>query len=405
MNRRPSLGSAKRPARGLRGFSYDERSRELKVVVYLPGGKGKNRRKKTFQNVSDEKEATRLYHAFLDQVLGGQPEKNVLTFGEYIDRFWPSIEGDVKISPTTATEYRRIVDNHLLPSFKLTRLCDITTAKVKELEANLKRKKYATATINGYLSVLVLLLHRAVEVFDLLDTFPMKKRLSRKRTPPLALELSDEERERFFAAFDDEAAFRRDLADRRVLGKLAASEHFNGARRFGGSTKPDSEAAGDAFCRFAYMKELFIVADRTGIRKSDLLALTFRNIDFERRVIHLIMKKTKLPVTVPMSDDCAAALEACRARTRGDRVFVDEDGQPISATRLKRTHERAKRLAGIARRHRFHDFRHGFAVRLATKDVPIQSLALLLGHTSITMASKYARPTADALTAVRSKID
>jgi len=88
-------------------------------------------------------------------------------------------------------------------------LNEITTALVKSFETKLKRRGYALATVNDYLNVLLMLLHRAVDDFDLIEEFPIKKRLKRKRPEPLALELTEDERSRFLSAFDVGAAFRK----------------------------------------------------------------------------------------------------------------------------------------------------------------------------------------------------
>ena len=74
----------------------------------------------------------------------------------------------------------------------------------------------------------------------MLEEFPLKKRLKRKKPDPLALELTDEERARFFAAFDDETRFRAHLGGRRTFGPVRTCERYPTARRFGGSVRPDS---------------------------------------------------------------------------------------------------------------------------------------------------------------------
>jgi hypothetical protein len=46
--------------------------------------------------------------------------------------------------------------------------------RLKSFETKLKRRGYALATVNDYLNVLLMLLHRAVDDFDLLEEFPIK---------------------------------------------------------------------------------------------------------------------------------------------------------------------------------------------------------------------------------------
>jgi integrase len=325
-------------------------------------------------------------------------------FRDYIAGYFEDIAAQV--SEVSARDYRYVIENHLLPQFGNRRLNEITTALVKAFETKLKRRGYSLATVNGYLNVLLMLLHRAVDDFDLIEEFPLKKRLKRKRPELLALELSDEERLAFLSAFDDEKAFRADLDDRRVLGDRKTSDAYAAARRFGGSMRPDGDAALRAFKRFQYLKPLFVVAIETGLRRGDLLRLTWRAVDFENRWIHIVMHKTKLAVTIPMSGACIEALRICCDRARAaEYVFTDEAGRRVGEIRVRRTFERAKRIAGITRRFRFHDLRHTFGSRLASKNVSIQTISKAMGHTSITMTMRYARPSMEALRDIQRALD
>jgi integrase len=395
-----------RGARGqqLKGFRYDEAAGLAYFSVYIPGGGGDARRRATVEAATWE-EAVQKWTEFRARALKGEERPgHVLTFREFVAAYMDDIEAQV--GQKTAREYRYVTENHLLPAFGSRRLNEITTAAVKAFETTLKRKGYALATVNGYINVLLLLLHRAVDDFDVLEEFPLKKRLKRKKPDPLALELTDEERTHFFAAFDDEERFRADLGDHRALGDIQSSKHFAVARRFGGSVRPDGEAAADAFARHRFLLPLFVVAIESGLRRGDLLRLTWRSVDFEQRWITVMMQKTKLPVTVPMSEACYAALQECRARgLSAEYVFTDEEGRQLSETRIKRTFARAKRLAGITRRFRFHDFRHSFAVKLVSKNVGIAIISKALGHTSLSMTMRYARPTQEALRAIQRALD
>jgi integrase len=397
-------GGARSRGQHLKGFKYDEAAGLAHFSVYLPGGGGDARRRATVEAATWE-EAVQKWTEFRARAMKGEERPgHVLTFREYVAAYMDDIE--VQVSEKTAREYRYATENHLLPEFGSRRLNEITTVLVKAFETKLKRKGYALATVNGYVNILLLLLHRAVDDFDVLDEFPLKKRLKRKKPEPLALELKDDERSRFFGAFDDEAAFRADLRERRVVGDVRVSEHFATARRFGASVRPDSAAAGDAFARFHLLRPLFIVAVETGMRRGDLRMLSWRSVDFEQRWVNIIMQKTKLPVTVPMSRSCCAALQECRDRgVSAEYVFTDEEGHQISETRIKRTFERAKRLAGITRRFRFHDLRHTFATNLVSKHVSIAIISKAMGHTTLAMTMRYARPSQEALRDIQRALD
>jgi len=400
----PEVTKPYRSRRRLVGFSYDPKTQLASLSAYVPGSSGRERKRKTvFAATYDD--AVRLWTAFRERVKNGNLRPAVAPFfSEYIAAYFDDIA--TQVSRRCARDYRYAIDKHLLPFFGNRRLNEITTTLVKSFETKLKRRGYALATVNDYLNVLLMLLHRAVDDFDLIEEFPIKKRLKRKRPEALALELTDDERAAFLAAFDDEKAFRKDLSERRVIGETKTSSRYVGARRFGGSLRPDGEAAGAVFVRFQYLKPIFIIAIETGLRRGDLLRLKWRAVDFENRWIHIVMHKTKLPVTIPMSVACHDALQICLSRSQNaDDVFVDEAGDRISNIRVRRTFDRAKRLAGITRRFRFHDLRHTFGSRLASKNVAVQVISKVMGHTSITMTMRYARPSAEALRDVQRALD
>jgi integrase len=400
----PEVAKPYRSRRRLVGFSYDPKTQLASLSAYVPGSSGRERKRKTvFAATYDD--AIRLWTAFRERVKNRNLRPAVAPFfSEYIAEYFDDVA--TQVSRRCARDYRYAIDKHLLPFFGNRRLNEITTALVKSFETKLKRRGYALATVNDYLNVLLMLLHRAVDDFDLIEEFPIKKRLKRKRPEALALELTDDERAAFFSAFDGEKAFRKDLKARRVTGEKRKSSRYVAARRFGGSLRPDGEAAGAAFVRFQYLKPLFTIAIETGLRRGDLLRLKWRAIDFANRWIHIVMHKTKLPVTIPISAACYESLQVCLSRAQnGDDVFADENGYRISDTRVRRTFARAKRVAGITRRFRFHDLRHTFGSRLASKNVAVQVISKVMGHTSIIMTMRYARPSTESLRGVQEALD
>jgi integrase len=236
--------------------------------------------------------------------------------------------------------------------------------------------------------------------------FPVRGRIPREKEITLRLELSDDERRRFLGAFDDESRFRRCFSESRPEGRVVSSPHFGVPRVFGGGLRPDGEALGYYFQRFRATKPLFVVALETGLRRSDLLGLRWRSVDFESGWIRIAMQKTKLEAVIPISDACREALLECRRGSlRAEKVFVDSEGQPLSWTTVRRHFLVAKRIAGIIRRFRFHDLRHTFGSTLASRGVSLQVIAKALGHASVRMSERYARPSMESLQAIKRALD
>ena len=148
---------------------------------------------------------------------------------------------------------------------------------------------------------------------------------------------------------------------------------------------------------------------REGTRRSEAGALTWSDIDLERGVVVLDENKTNDPRAWALSPGVAEALRAWRElRARhgedvGDdaRVFVDEEGEPISG-RMADQYREHLRAAGITRpvlfeqsksrqRVRLHDTRATFVtVSLANgrSEAWVQDRT---GHKSSTMIAKYRR--------------
>jgi hypothetical protein len=165
----------------------------------------------------------------------------------------------------TARDYRYAIDRHLLPRLGALQLDEITSGVLNRLGARLKGAGYAGATVNNYMNLAALLLGYAVEL-DVIADLPLKKKLKKQKANKPCLELNADERARFLAAFDDEAGFRRFLAETMPKAKPTQSNdgRFGSRRAYGAGMRSDSDAAHAYFLRFNASKDLFVVALETG---------------------------------------------------------------------------------------------------------------------------------------------
>jgi integrase len=397
------------------GFRFDARRGIAKFSVIVPRTNARRRRKKTIR-VGKRDEALERWAEFRDEVLrGGTPARaKVTTFADYIASHF--VDYVRRVSPATAKSYEQIVRIHLLPFFGGRRLDEISMALVRDFAGHLKRyrsesgsrmgRPLSPSSVNDCLSVLRVLVRDAHER-GAIENLPWRGRWPREKVEPLRLELTPEERQRFLSVFDDEDAFRRHIAETRSRGKVARSARFGGSlRSFGGGRHPDGMAVGAHFSRFRVLKPLFIVALETGLRRSDLLSLRWRSVDLENGWIRITMGKTKREALVPISAACRGALAERQERAPfAEFVFTREDGRSLSWTTIQKTFLLAKALAGITRRLRFHDLRHTFGCRLASRGVSIQVIAKAMGHASVHVTERYARPSEEAMQAVRIALD
>jgi len=384
------------------GFRFDARRKRASFEVTLPGTRGRVRRRKTVQARSRD-EALRLFRQFREAALAERHAEPEL-FSDFVKRFWPLIK--LRLGEKTAANEARIVEKILVPFFGSYRLEKVNAALIRDFVAILRTRSYAAATINGAVSVLRKILNDAV-AREAIREFPAKGRLPREKEPILRLEFSPDEKARFLNAFDDEPSFRRHFSKHRSLGRVISSPHFGNAPRvFGGGLRPGGEAVGYYFERFRETKPLFVVALETGLRRGDLLNLRWSSVDLPEGWIRVTVKKTDREAMIPISEACHEALFECRSRpVLSDHVFVNDGGQPLPWTTVRRYFVLGKKLAGITRRFRFHDLRHTFGSTLASQGVSLQVIAKALGHSSVRMSERYARPSFESLREIKLALD
>ncbi len=386
----------------LPGFKYEARKKRVILDGFVRGTDGKVRRQRTIDNVTRD-EALTLWREFRADLDSGRAATGPLTLRQFIHAFLAIIAKNHE--PSTRAMQKTLIDNHLLRYFGDTLLKDITSIRVVDFMADMRERKLSPSYINNAVRLLKMLLRQAVER-DVLADYPIKKKVPKEKETPLRQELTTAERARFFATFNDELGFREHVNAKRAMGPIELSDAFTTPRRFGGGLRGDSEAAGACFKRFQELREFFVVAVETGLRKSDLRNLVWSQVDLAGGFIRVVMQKTKLEAEIPISRACREALRVAESRSGCETyVFLTTSGCRYSMTRIRRVFILAKKLAGISRRLRPHDLRHTFGCRLASKSVGLQIIAKALGHTTTRMAERYARPSEESMREIVAALD
>ena len=139
-------------------------------------------------------------------------------------------------------------------------------------------------------------------------------------------------------------------------------------------------------CRGSF-RSLVITALHTGMRRGEILSLTWEQVNLNQGVIRLILTKNGECRDIPINETVRSTLTRLRTRIDVPWVFHDENGHKFKDTR-KRFGAACKRI-GLMNFH-FHDLRHTFASWLVMAGVPLVTVSQLLGHKSITMTMRYA---------------
>lgn len=132
--------------------------------------------------------------------------------------------------------------------------------------------------------------------------------------------------------------------------------------------------------------EIVLTALETGMRKGELMGLTWNDVDLERRDITFDRTKNNQTRYIPISDALFPVLKQLAKNRKGLLVFTKPNGTPYGDPYHRLI--RACKWAGITN-FRFHDLRHTFASYLAMSGVNISTVQKLMGHKRIEMTMKY----------------
>ena len=123
----------------------------------------------------------------------------------------------------------------------------------------------------------------------------------------------------------------------------------------------------------------------TGLRVSELAALTAPNIQWQQRRVRVMGKggpygkRSKYRI-VPLSD---------RLRRLFEPYFILHECFPLGTRQIQRTVTRVANRAGIARPCSPHVLRHTFAVLAVQRGVSTRSLQQILGHDHLSTTEIY----------------
>jgi integrase len=168
---------------------------------------------------------------------------------------------------------------------------------------------------------------------------------------------------------------------------------------------------------------LFAVGVALGLRKGELLALRWDDVDLEGGVLHVRQNVQRLPEiwpcvrstkvkqvrrTIPLPAASVKVLRTHRANQAAEAlalgpvwvdsglVFTSTVGTVIEPRKLNRLFDELNIKAQV-RRIRFHDLRHTCASLLLAQNVPARGVMEILGHSQLAMTTglySHVMPTA-----------
>lgn len=142
-----------------------------------------------------------------------------------------------------------------------------------------------------------------------------------------------------------------------------------------------------------------MVAVSTGMRKQEILDLTWDRVDLEKGVIKIDESKNDERRSVPLVSHARKVLEKHGSIRRIDCDYVFPASTKPKPADIDRQFARARDRAEIED-FRFHDLRHTAATYLAMNGTTITDIAAILGHKNIQMTMRYSHHSPSHLSGV-----
>ena len=137
--------------------------------------------------------------------------------------------------------------------------------------------------------------------------------------------------------------------------------------------------------RWGRMEALIVLAYHTGLRKSNLLNLRWRDIDLAERTATVRQTKNGDPMIAPLSQRAASLLRKLPDKQPDHYVFASAKGKPFDIRRLW------TRICDKANVHdrTFHSLRHGCGHALAQAGTNQSLIMKIMGHRSFAASARY----------------
>lgn len=320
------------------------------------------RRRLTKRVHGSRRDAERELTALLHDADTGKHGGTLATVATVVERWW-EIYGD-DLSPTTARRYRQILDQYVLPRWGTVRIADLD---VSELSAWFRALHRSTglqpASVRQVRAVFRRALSEAVQ-WGWIDTNP----IDRAKGVPVPKK-------------------RKAADDPKVIIRLIEA-----------AARKDPELAG-----------WVTVAATTGMRRSEMAGLLWRDVDLEGgvlvvhraivqvgRVLHVKGTKTHQVRTLRLDDDTVAVLRAQRqmAEQRAAVSMVElsaealvwsssiDGTEPVTPDAMTQAWKRLCRGEGVEGI-RLHDLRHFMATQAILAGLNVALVSQRLGHANI----------------------
>jgi integrase len=275
-------------------------------------------------------------------------DRSDITFAPFADRYLRE-HADLHKKVRSAALDRQLLRTHIVPALGTRRLGEITRAEVARMHRSLAETPIAA--------------NRALTLTSAMLTLAERWGLREEGSNPCRNieKFKERSRERFLSEIE--------------IARL-------------GEALAEAGKSGSPPAALAAIRLLILL----GARKTEVLTLEWRWVNFERSLIELPDSKTGAKViylSVP-----AIGLLASLPRIAGNPFVLPGDRAGAHIVNIEKTWRRVRKAAGLEDV-RLHDLRHSFAAVAVSAGFSLPLIGALLGHTEVSTTQRYAHLGAD----------
>lgn len=289
-----------------------------------------------------------------------------------LNEYRPWVEANRKRGKETIAR----IKSNFFKEFGKKPLVEITPWIIEKWRTRRLQNGTKAATINRDIIALKAALSRAVE-WELLKAHPLAK-LKPSKIDSIA-------KIRYLSK-DEEVALRKAMDTREERIRVARDNANEWRKERDYEKLPDLR--NQVFTD--HMKPMILVSLNTGLRRGELLNLTWDNVNLTSGILSVVGATAKSGKTrhVPINSEALIVLKAWQQQTSSTGlVFPGREGKQL--THVKRSWAGILKTANIEN-FRWHDKRHHFASKLVMAGVDLNTVRELLGHSDIKMTLRYA---------------
>ncbi len=153
-------------------------------------------------------------------------------------------------------------------------------------------------------------------------------------------------------------------------------------------------------------KTILMLAYATGMRVSEIVNLTIRDIDSKRMVIYIRQAKGKKDRQVMLSEKLLVQLREYYKEYK-PKVYLFEgmDGAKYSERSVQQVYSSAKQISNNKKTGGIHSMRHSFATHLLESGTDIRVIQELLGHNNLNTTVRYTHVCIKNISNLQSPLD